>query len=210
MVLQGFAKYQQLLNLEHSPSEIGFGLNVRAGDINRFASRFRLARGFRGINLEGYSQETIVGYNAFFQVFLTHSALERFLQINSLELDELDSLIAPYNPEKVIQEFFEKDKNALLYNFLYERVNNKLKGKLNQCQSCSSTNAAYISASIRHIFAHGHLCAHSNCMNPKNVNSICISISDFILNFMDTEFTKKIEDYYNKVYINKQVDLEAV
>lgn len=210
MVLQEFAKFQQLLKLEHSPSEIGFGLNVRAGDINRFANRVRLARGFRGINLEGYSQETIVGYNAFFQVFLTHSALERFLEINSLKLDELDSLIAPYNPEKVIQEFLEKDKNALLYNFLHERVNDKLKVKLSQCQSCSSTNVAHISASIRHIFAHGHLCAHSNCINPKNVYSICISISDFILNFMDAEFTNKIEDYYNKVCIDKQVDLEAV
>jgi hypothetical protein len=107
-----------------------------------------------------------------------------------------------YNPEKVIQEFVKKDKKDLFYNFLYKRVNNKLKLKLSDCRSYNSTNVAHISASIRHIFAHGHLCAHSNGINPKDVYSICISVSDFLLKFMDAEFAKKIEDYYNKVCTN--------
>ncbi len=211
MELQGFAKFHQLLKLGSNPSSIGFGPKVRAGDIIRFASRVRLAKNFKGINLEGYSQETNYGYDAFFLVFLTHSALERFLEINSLKLDALDSLMAPYNPEKVIQKFVEKDKKGLLYNFLYEKINDKkLKVKLSDCRSYNSTNVAYISASIRHIFAHGHLCAHSNDVNPKNVYSICTSISDFLLTFMDAEFAKKIEEYYSKVYTDSHVDLQAV
>ena len=202
MELQGFDKFHQLRKLNYDPSSIGFGAKVRTGDINRFASRVRLAKNFRGINLEGYSQETISGYNAFFLVFLTHSALERFNEINSFgsDLDKLNPLIAAYNPEKVIQEFVEKDEKDLFYNFIYKRVNDKLKVKLSDCRSYNSINVAHISASIRHIFAHGHLCAHSNGINPKNIYSICISISDFLLNFMDAEFTKKIEEYYNNVY----------
>ncbi|MEI2580070.1 hypothetical protein [Scytonema sp. PRP1] len=211
MELQGFAKFHHLLKLDPNPSSIGFGTKVRAGDIIRFASRVRLAKNFKGINLEGYSQETNDGYDAFFLVFLTHSALERFLEINSLELDALDSLMAPYNPEKVIQKFVEKDKKGLLYDFLYEKLNNKkLKVKLSDCRNYNSTNVAYISASIRHIFAHGHLCAHSNGVHPKNVYSICTSISDFLVTFMDAEFGKKIDEYYSKVYADSQVDLEAV
>ncbi len=210
MELQGFAKFHQLLKLDPNPSSIGFGSKVRAGDIIRFASRVRLAKNFTGINLEGYSQETNSGYNAFFLVFLTHSALERFVEINSLELDTLGSLMAPYNPEKVIQKFVEKDKKGLLYNFIYERINKKLKVKLSDCRNYNSTNVAYISASIRHIFAHGHLCAHSNGVNPKNVYYICTSISDFLLTFMDAEFAKKIDEYHSKVYTHSQVDLEAV
>lgn len=170
----------------------------------------RLAKNFKGINLEGYSQETNSGYNAFFLVFLTHSALERFVEINSLELDALDFLMAPYNPEKVIQKFVEKDKKGLLYNFIYERINKKLKVKLSDCRNYNSTNVAYICASIRHIFAHGHLCAHSNGVNPKNVYSICTSISDFLLTFMDAEFAKKIEEYCSKIYSYSHVDLEPV
>jgi hypothetical protein len=200
MELQGLAKFHQLLKLDPNPSSIGFGSKVRAGDIIRFASRVRLAKNFKGINLEGYSQETNYGYNAFFSVFLTHSALERFVEINTLDLDALDSLMAPYNPEKVIQKFVEKDKKGLLYDFLDDKINKKLKVKLNDCRNYKSTNVAYVSASIRHIFAHGHLCAHSNGVNPKNVHSICASISDFLLTFMDAEFAKKIDESYSKLH----------
>jgi hypothetical protein len=210
MELQGFAQFHQLLKLDANPSSIGFASNVTAGDINRFASRVRLAKNFKGINLEGFSQETNYGYDAFFSVFLTHSALERFIEINSLDLDALGSLMAPYNPEKVIQKFVEKDKKGLLYNFLDDKINKKLKVKLSDCRNYRSTNVAYVSSSIRHIFAHGHLCAHSNGVNPKNVHSICTSISDFLLTFMDAEFAKKIDDYYSKVCTHSAVGLEAV
>jgi hypothetical protein len=210
MELQGLAKFHQLLKLDPNPSSIGFGSKVRAGDIIRFANRVRLAKNFKGINLEGYSQETNYGYNAFFLVFLTHSALERFVEINSLDLDALDSLMAPYNPEKVIQKFVEKDKKGLLYDFLDGKINKKLKVKLSDCRNYKSTNVAYVSASIRHIFAHGHLCAHSNGVNPKNVYSICASISDFLLTFMDAEFAKKIDEHYSKLDTHSHVDLEAV
>ncbi|MBO3463281.1 hypothetical protein G7B40_037825 [Aetokthonos hydrillicola Thurmond2011] len=200
MELKSFDKFHQLRKLDHDLSSIGFCSEVRTGDINRFASRIRLAKNFRGINLEGYSQETNSGYDAFFLVFLTHSALEVFMEINSLKLDMLTPLMTPYNSEKVIREFVEKDKQGLLYDFLYKKlVDKKLKVKLSDCRSYKSTNVAHISASIRHIFAHGHLCAHSNGINPKNVYSICVSISEFLLNFMDAEFTKKVEEYYKKV-----------
>lgn len=209
MELQGFAKFHQLLKLDANLSSIGFASKVRVGDINRFASRVKLAKNFKRINLEGYSQETNYAYDAFLLVFFTHSALERFIEINSLDLDALGSLMAPYNPEKVIQKFIEKDKKGLLYNFIDSRIHQKLKVKLSECRNYKSTNVAYVSASIRHIFAHGHLCAHSNGVNPKNVYSICTSISDFLLTFMDAEFAKKIEDHYSKVYTDSHVDLQV-
>ena len=210
MELQGFAKFHQLLKLEQNPSDMGFSSKVRAGDIIRFASRVRLAKSFKGINIDGYSQDANYGYNAFFSVFLTHSALERFMEINSLELDALESIMAPYNPEKVIEQFLKKDKKGLLYHFIHTRVNKKLKLKLSNCINNNSTNIAHISASIRHIFAHGHLCAHSNGVNPKNVYSICTSISDFLLTFMDAEFEKKIDEHYSKVYTDSGVKLDVV
>ncbi len=208
--LQSYDKFHLLRKLDYRPSNLGFGANVRTGDIIRFASRIRLAKSFRGIHLEEYSQETVSGYNAFLIVFLTHCALERFIEINSLELDALGSFMAPYNPEKVIREFVDKDKKGLLYDFLYEQTNNKkLKANLSECRNCNSTNVAHISAAIRNTFAHGHLCAHANGINPKNVYSICTSLSDFLLNFMDAEFSKKIEEYYNKLYIGNHLGLEV-
>lgn len=196
MGLTSFAQFQQLLQSNHDPAVMGFGSNASAGDINRLSSRFRLAKNFRGIKLEGYAPETVSGYDAFFQVFLTHSVLERFLEINSVSLNQLDELLrVNYSPEKVIQEFVEKDREGLFFKFLYKRLNNNLKAKLQECREYRSVNVGYISASIRHIFAHGYLCAHSEGMNPQNANVICNSVSSFVLDFIDAEFTRKITDY---------------
>ncbi|MBW4417750.1 MAG: hypothetical protein KME13_00815 [Myxacorys californica WJT36-NPBG1] len=205
MGLQGFAKFHELLKHNHHPAMMGFGTKICAGDINRFASRIKLAKNFRSINLDEYSPLTVLGYDAFFQVFLTHSALERFLEISAVQLDELEALMMPYKPEEVIQKFVEEDKKKLLFDFLHERLNFRLRNKLSDCRDLSSCNVAYISASIRHIFAHGHLCAHSKRMQPKNVHIICTAVSDFLLNFMEAEFAKKIENYL-EVLSNNQTD----
>jgi hypothetical protein len=114
-------------------------------------------------------------------------------------LDALEPLMIAYNSEKIIQEFVEKDKQDLLYNFIHQRVNEKLKDKLSNCRDFKSANVAHVSPAIRHIFAHGHLCAYSNRIKPKNVYSICNSVSSFLTAFMDSEVTKKIEFYYNQL-----------
>lgn len=66
MGLQGFIKFHELLTEGHSPEMMGFGTQVCAGDINRFAARVRLARSFQGIKLDEYSSKTVSGYDAFF------------------------------------------------------------------------------------------------------------------------------------------------
>ncbi|KST63172.1 hypothetical protein [Mastigocoleus testarum] len=202
MELQGFNKFQEILHHNHRPPSIGFAENVSTGDINRFASRIRVAKNFRGINLDGYAENTVYGYDGFFQVFLTHSALEVFMEIMSIKnLGLLEAKIEQYNPEQVIQLFIEKDPKNLLYEFLYQRLtSNKLKDNLNKCHTGSSNNVAYISASIRHIFAHGYLCAYSGGIKPRQVHTICTSISEFLLCFMDLEFAKKIESYYQNIF----------
>ena len=198
MGLQRFAKFQELLRTGHHPRAMGF--TVRAGDINIFANRMRLARSFRGIQLDGYADDTVLGYNAFFQMLLTHSALECFLDLNGLKsVDQIGDLLKPYGPEKVIQIFIEKDRDGRLFTFLHKRIEERLKPKLEACRNRTSTNVGYISASVRHIFAHGHLTANANRINPRNVYTICNVTSDFLLDFMDREFTKKIDAYCARV-----------
>ena len=63
------------------------GFKCKAGDINEFANRVRLVRSFRGLQLDGYADETVAGYNAFLLIFLTHSALERFSEIFGVKND---------------------------------------------------------------------------------------------------------------------------
>lgn len=138
----------------------------------------------------------------FCKFFLTHSALERFIEIYSRNLDALEPLLIDYGSEQILQEIFKKDQQGLLFDFIYQRVNNKVKSKLMNCRHFQSANVAYISAGIRHIFAHGYLCAYSNRISPKNVYYICRLISDFLINFMDSEFTKTIVFFSKKIEEN--------
>ena len=203
MGLENFKRYQELNKRNYFPPRIGFGPRVTGGDINRLNARIRLAKSFRGINLEGYPDKTVAGYDAFFQVVLTHSALERFVEITGhpKNLDTLAELMLPLGPEKVAEGFFTRDSKGRLYGFLCERITDKkLKAKFGACRSGESANVAHISAVIRHIFAHGYLCANANGVNPRDVHASCNSVSDFLLRFMDAEFTRKIDACYDRIH----------
>jgi hypothetical protein len=95
--LESYAKFEELRKRDYPALRRMFGPKLNTGDITRFNSRFRLAKSFEGIKLDGYKEDTVGGYDAFFQVFLTHSALERFININSLQgLNALADKMAPY------------------------------------------------------------------------------------------------------------------
>lgn len=136
---------------------------------------------------------------AFFRIFLVHSTLERFLEALGLKIDDLEPYLVKYNAEEVTSIIQAKDKDRKLYDFLQEKLNKNLKLKLHSCYEGECMNYAYMSASIRHIFAHGHLSANVNGVNPKNIDTICTSITDNLINFMDSEFTKKIDYGFEKM-----------
>lgn len=123
------------------------------------------------------------------------------MEINSCKnFDDLVPQMEPYGPFKVAEEFFERDKNGKLCDFLIEKIDRrKLEDGFVKCKNGESGNVARISAAIRHIFAHGHLSAHANGASPRDVHASCMSISDFLLSFMDAEFTKKIDACYERI-----------
>lgn len=206
MGLESFKRYQDLCKRNYFPPRIGYGPKVTGdkvvgGDINRLNARVRLARDCGGMKLESYDEKTTIGYDGFLQVFLTHSALERFMEINALKnYDELFPLMAPYDPGKIIEEFFEGDSKDKLYGFLLEKIDSeKLKKGFSKCKRRESANVARISAAVRNIFAHGHLAANANGINPRRIYASCMSVSDYLLRFMDAEFTKTIDTCYERI-----------
>jgi hypothetical protein len=119
----------------------------------------------------------------------------------------LSEMLIPHGPEPVVEGFFDLDNNDRLYNFLCTHIDvrgKKIKEGLTQCKLGESTNISYISAAIRHIFAHGYLTATADRINPKSVNKACMIVSDFLLRFMDAEFTRKIDACYER--INSKAD----
>ena len=192
MGLRSFKAFQTLRRNRYHAGKI-LGTAVKTGTVNRFASRMGVARAFRGIELEGIGEATTTGYNAFFQILLTHSALELFMEVYGLDKRNFDLLwptMQAYEPETVIAIFRENDPDDKFYTFLCEKLNPRLADKLRHCIQGDELNVAYISASIRHIFAHGHLSANVNGVRPRRIGQICTAVSDFMLDYMDSEFGK--------------------
>ena len=210
MGLERFSRFQELRRQGHDSRRMGF--RVKTGEINIFSNRMRLARAFNGIILDGYSDSTVAGYNAFIQVVLTHSALECFMGVQGLknknpkngkespQWDKLTDLMAPHEPGHVIALFNSKDKDGKFFDFLHSHLDSELlKTNLTGCRDGSLPNVSYISASVRHMFAHGHLTANANGINPQAVSTICQSTPDFLIRFMDCEFSKVIDTYCAKI-----------
>ncbi len=194
MAIKGFGMFMRLLRAGHTPDQLG--LQGSTGNVTRWEARHKLARNFRGLQVDELSDETLKGYNAFLQVFLTHSAMELYVPLVRLDDKTLETHLAPFEPEKALREFFQHDRSGQLFDFLHERLNPKLKARLTACREGQCANIFHVSASIRHIFAHGHLTAHSNKLKPARIAKACLPVSTLLLDFMDADFTRRVTSYW--------------
>jgi hypothetical protein len=202
----GLTSFKTFCNLPQrfKPQAMGFACK-KPGAINRLDARLCLARSLQGIQLEGYSQQTVRGYNALLHVFLTHSALECFCEVYGYRTkwpemsDDLTPVIALYDPTPVMRIFRERDNRDKLYAFLQEHLIGKaLPRDLKNCKESISENVVAVSAAIRNAFAHGVLTANANGMNPRTAHEIGTAVADFLFDVMDAEFTKTVEAYCAK------------
>ena len=194
MGFKSFKTFQELLKRGYVPKRIEFPNDVSAGDINRINARVRIARDFDSIVIKGLGKDSTLGYEAFFRVFLTHSALEPFLDAIEYDLYKIEDKLEPHGSNEVFETIRKYDAKRKLYDFLYQQLTNKkLAEKLTDCYNGKSKNTACVSAAIRHIFAHGHLSAQANGITPKSAHKICSALSAHLLEFMDHEFTIRIK-----------------
>jgi hypothetical protein len=193
MGIQGYGIFIRLLKDGHTLEQMG--LRGTVGDVTRWSSRVKLARNFRGLQVEDYSEQTLRGYSGFFQVFLTHSALERYLPIVGLTENDLKEALLPHKPEEPIRRFFALDRAGKLFDFLHTRVRPKLRANLLACRDGTCCDVGCLSAAVRHIFAHGHLAANAHDINPSQVARACKVISEYLLDYMEYDFTGRMGEY---------------
>lgn len=177
------------------PSDFGF--TDRQGDINRFAARYRAANQFRGITLDGYAEDTARGYGALFKVMLTWSAYETFEEIAELNRQEIGKQLEYYGAIGILNQIKLVDNEDRFYKFIYQRVNNKHKAELDNYFNQDPCNILYLASAIRHIFAHGWLSPNANSAKSKAVIEICYTLSMFLLEFMDREFSYRVDRFFD-------------
>lgn len=188
-------------NAPHSGTAL-FGFKLPIGDVNRFRARYRVAKCFRGVELEDYREATTAGYSALCRVMFVWSAFETFLQINGIkprDVKKVASDLEKHGSKKILSQIQRIDKGEKFYRFIDERVNPTHKDQLADYFKGNPCNIAYLASAIRHIFAHGWLSPNANEVDPKAVVEICDVLSDFLLTFMDTEFSRHVYIFSEKM-----------
>lgn len=163
------------------------------GDVARFGARYRAASCFQGITLSGYSQSTEAGYSALTRVMFTWSAFETLLAVKGKHPQDANESLERHGAKDLLAQLQTLDKENKFYNFIYERVNESHKKQLDNYFNGDPCNIAYLASAIRHIFAHGWLSPNADAVEPKAVVEICNLLCDFLLSFMDNEFSLIVE-----------------
>lgn len=191
---KGYAAFRDLTSSGRSAQSIGFRKDI--GHVSRFASRFRVAKSFDGIQLQGYTVPTVRGYNALFKVFLAYTAYDLFKGIAP------EALIAErakdYPVKALMTEIRKRDRSIQWIKFLKDHATVKWRNKLGDIMSGQSDDIFDLAAAARHIFAHGHLTAHPGGVDASEPVIICDILFDFLMKFMDNEFDRIITEFKNE------------
>jgi hypothetical protein len=163
-------------------------------EVNRFRARYRFAKSFRGLNLEGYAEDTKAGYEALTKVAFVWSAYEQMLR--ALKIQDGREIIKNYPMKEVIKKIKKLDTEFKFFRFVRQKLKdeNHLKDKVTIFIDGGACTVLTLAASVRHIYLHGHLTANVQRLHPSIVSQICDLLADSILIIIDSEFKESIEN----------------
>jgi hypothetical protein len=152
-----------------SRARIAFEVFKSAALVNRFAARYRLAKAFRSIALDGYSDATAQGYNALTRLMFTWSAFEGLLIALGMDpKHRIGDIAKRYNYDALLGELRAADPEYRFFKFVLARLENKNQSAefdnfVNGKPCCGVT----LARGVRHIFVHGPLTPSANQAEPQ-------------------------------------------
>lgn len=193
-MMHDFQLFQNLRKRHYTTRDLGF--QVGTATINRVHARYRLARSYQGMHLDGYGQPTAEAYSHLFHLFLTYSTFEQFLTLYGIRFHELEEHFIDHPYAEVSGVIRQADSNGRLLDFLFNELdNNQHKARIRAFGAGQHNNLAVIAAALRHVFVHGKLGPNSNRVNPSTISQISIHLRAFLLNVMDVEFSHTLHAF---------------
>ncbi len=192
--MRSFPLFQSLRQQHYRTREIGF--HAGTATVNRVQARYRMARSYQGMHLDGYSRATADAYSDLFRLFLTYSAFEQFLTLYRARFYALEGDFSNHPYAEVSEAIRQADANRRILDFLYAELDSPShKTAIQRFGAGHHNNPAVVAAALRHVFVHGKLGPNSNRGNPAAIGQISKKLCDFLLNFMDTEFTHTLHAF---------------
>ena len=175
--------------------DLGFSESASKGAVIRFANRYRVAKSFRGVILDEYTEKTVNGYSALFKLFLAWSTFEQLLKLLGIRYknEKIKDLCDKYEMLVLCERIKHFDNRKTFYKFLQNNVDEKHRVQIQKFfDEEKELNISFLISSIRHVFAHGKLTPHSNSSEPTKTTRLCNELADFLLDIIDAEFTEII------------------
>jgi hypothetical protein len=196
LALPGFTRARSLVKAA-GDSTRSLGFRGSKFDFYRFANRFRLATSFRGMELDGFTEETTLGYGSLTRVFFSWSAFEGYADLAGDQAPPYKMLLA-HHPRHHIRDLAklcrDQDPENKLGEFLY--VHSQSAPQVIFLRKFREGNDLAVlthAACIRHIFAHGRLTAHPNGLAAENMTAICNALCSFLTDFIRTDFNRRVQ-----------------
>lgn len=174
----------------------GFDFATNAGDVNRFAARYRAAKCFSHAEFASLSAPTRDGYSSLIRLLLTYSAFEHFLRCIGTELRYTSALLADEERDRALdrlraligsQEFFVAVRSHLDQRNYTRQFDDFIAG--------GTCNMFYLAGGVRHAFAHGQLAASPSTCPPESVATCSRFLVNLLVRIMDREFKRRMDDF---------------
>lgn len=196
MGLRTWKAFQDLRREGHHPRRMGFCCDT--ADLNRFASRVRLAHSFEGVQLRDYADGTEEGYGALIRAALAYSAVESLRRALGYRGDhEFAPDLGGVDQADIVRRFREADVEDRFGHFVRDRVNDRLRRRLIALYEGEdgSANVVHLGAGLRHIFVHGHLTPSARQVPPRRAAQACDVVTEMLLRLADDAFSSRVEGY---------------
>lgn len=171
------------------------GFACSAGELNRFQSRYRLAKSFQGVALDTYTNTTVAGYSALLRIFLVWAAFEKLLEVLGVARETTDALVAPHDPRDIANAIRGVPDHQGFLQFVHGRANAIHQTHIERFLRDEPCDITYIASGIRHIFAHGTLTPHAGSASIDPAKAICDLLCEFLFRVMDEEFGNRVRAF---------------
>lgn len=163
--------------------------------LNIFQYRYRLARSFSSMTIDGATARTVKGYTAFMKLFLAFSAYEevKSAEIILLKLDKFE-FHKIKNQATLVSALRNNEKlKDLLINGI-ESEKSGLKKVLKKFYEGESDDIMCIATAARNSFAHGNLTVGGAGLSVNSEFAVINKLANVLNDFSDTLFSKCIAE----------------
>lgn len=171
------------------------GFSGTAGDVNRFAARYRAARCFRYVSFEGLTSGTADGYSSLCQLLLTFSAFEHFLKSVGMPMQNTEQLLTDVERDRILERIRTLNGQRELFSMVQVHVNPTHQRQVDRHLRGRVCNPFYLASSIRHLFAHGLLTPNPAGVPMSAVATVSRFLCVILLRVMSREFERRMNKF---------------